>query len=73
MLTMDETRRDNRHCRSDAHLRSRSGSDQRVSIQLTARPMKDLDSEARTITIGVALGRDPNAHGPFHLVTECLF
>jgi len=32
---MDETRRDNRHCRSDADLRSRSDSDQRVSIQLT--------------------------------------
>jgi len=35
--------------------------------------MKDLDSEARTITIGVALGRDPNAHGPFHEALLLIF
>jgi len=34
--------------------------------------MKDLDSEAGTITIGVAHRRDPDAHGPFPLVTESL-
>ena len=41
-------------------------------LKTSARRRKDLDftwaSEARTITIGVG---DPNAHGPFHLVTEC--